>query len=113
MSQQVAERARSFEDRANGRVRVTTYDQPDPFPWIAPTGFVSPRHEPKAPPANGQRCGRVKWYSDVKGYGFSACGAFIHKKNVVSGELRPGARICFDVADGAKGPQGVNVKVIG
>lgn len=112
MSQQIAERLPSFEERANGKIRVSTWDQPDPFPWIVSTGFVSPRHAPKAPPADGQRCGRMKWFSEAKGYGFTACNVFVHARNVVSGELRSGSRICFDVKEGGKSPEAVNVRVI-
>lgn len=112
MSQQVAERAPSFEERATGRVRVSTWDQPDYFPEIESTGFVSPRHEPKQPPTNGQRCGKMKWFNDAKGFGFTVCGVFVHARNVISGELRSGSRICFDVKEGGKSPEAVNVRVI-
>ncbi|EJL31787.1 cold-shock protein [Brevibacillus sp. BC25] len=113
MKQQVVERAPSFNDRAGKKIRVSTWEQTDPFPWIASTGFKSPRYEPKPQPAGGQRCGGVKWYSDTKGFGFSECGIFVHARNVVSGELRVGSRICFDVADGPKGQHATNVRVIG
>lgn len=113
MSQQTTERAPSFEERANGKIRVSTWEQPDDhFDWIAPTGFVSPRHEPKQPPANGQRCGKMKWFNDAKGFGFTVCGVFVHARNVISGELRSGSRICFDVKEGGKSPEAVNVRVI-
>ncbi|MFA4137033.1 MULTISPECIES: cold-shock protein [unclassified Brevibacillus] len=113
MMQQVAERAPSFNNRVGKKIRVSTWDQPDYFEWIASTGFVSPRHEPKPQPTDGQRCGGMKWYSDTKGFGFSDCGIFVHARNVVSGELRLGSRICFDVVEDPKGQHATNVRVIG
>ncbi|MCC0566549.1 cold-shock protein [Brevibacillus borstelensis] len=114
MSQRVAEHAPSFEERAAGKIRVSTWEQPpDHFDWIEPTGFTSPRLEPKAPPANGQRCGKMKFYNESKSYGFTKCGIYVHCRNVVSGQLRTGARICFDVKEGGKSPEAVNVRVIG
>jgi cold shock CspA family protein len=110
--QQVAERAPSFSDRANGKIRVSTWDQPDYFPEIASLGFTSPRHDPKPQPADGQRCGKMKWFSERKGYGFSTCDIFVHSRNVVSGELRSGSRIAFDVKEGGKSPEAINVKVL-
>ncbi|MED1874153.1 cold shock domain-containing protein [Brevibacillus borstelensis] len=113
MSQQVAERAPSFEERATGRVRVSTWDQPDYFPEIASTGFVSPRHEPKQPPTNGQRCGKMKWFSETKGYGFTECSVYVNIRNVIGRGLRTGARIKFDVIETPKGLSATNVRVIG
>lgn len=94
---------------------MRTWDQPDFFPWITSTGFTSPRFEPKAPPTNGERCGKMKWFSQVKGYGFTECDVFVHKRNVVSGQLHTGARIRFDVdvKEGGKSPEAVNVRVLG
>ncbi|MBG9940584.1 cold shock domain-containing protein [Brevibacillus formosus] len=112
MSQQVVERAPSFEDRTTKRIRVSTYDQPDYFPEIVSLGFESPRYEPKPKPAEGQRCGKVKVYNESKLFGFTVCGAFVHARNVVSGELRSGSRICFDVKEGGKSPEAINVRVI-
>ncbi|WP_221866742.1 cold-shock protein [Brevibacillus brevis] len=112
MRQQIVERAPSFEDRANGKIRVSTWDQPDYFPEIASLGFESPRYEPKPQPADGQRCGKMRWYNDAKGFGFTECNVFVHSRNVVSGELRSGSRICFDVKEGGKSPEAINVKVL-
>ncbi|MED1917504.1 cold shock domain-containing protein [Bacillus thuringiensis] len=112
MNQQVAERAPSFEDRAGKRIQVSTWDQPDYFPEIGSLGIESPRHDPKPQPADGQRCGKMKWFSERKGYGFSTCDVFVHSRNVVSGELRSGSRICFDVKEGGKSPEAINVSVL-
>lgn len=113
MMQQVVERAPSFEDRAAKRIRVSTWDQPDYFPEIASLGFESPRHEPKPQPSDGQRCGKMKWFSERKGFGFTECNVFVHARNVIGGELRSGSRITFDVKEGGKSPEAINVKVIG
>ncbi|WP_429810877.1 cold-shock protein [Brevibacillus porteri] len=91
---------------------MKTWNQPDPFPWIASTGFTSPHHEPKSPSAIGNRCGKMHWYNDEKGFGFTECNVFVHARNVVSGELRSGAKIKFDVTEGAKGPQATNIQVL-
>jgi cold shock CspA family protein len=112
MSQQIAERLPSFEERAAGKIEVVAWDQPDPFPWIESTGFTSPRQEPKAK-NTGQRTDKMKWYNDAKGFGFTVGGVFVHARNGVSGELRGGARIRFDVKEGGKSPEAVNVRVIG
>ncbi|WP_103108735.1 cold shock domain-containing protein [Brevibacillus reuszeri] len=114
MSQQVAEKLPSFEDRAGGKIRVSTWEQPvDHFDWIASTGFTSPGHEPKQPPANGRRCGQMKWFSKRKGFGFTVCDVFVHARNLVSGELRSGSRIKFDVKEGGKSSEAINIRVIG
>ncbi|MED1802917.1 cold-shock protein [Brevibacillus porteri] len=54
----------------------------------------------------------MHWYNDAKGFGFTECNVFVHSRNVVSGELRSGAKIKFDVAEGTKGPQATNVQVL-
>ncbi len=112
MSQQIAERLPSFEERAAGKVKVVTWDQPDPFPWIESTGFTSPRQEPKAK-NTGQKSDVMKWYNDAKGFGFTVSGVFVHASNVISGNPRKGARIEFDVEQTQRGAMAVNVKVIG
>ncbi|MBY0083733.1 cold shock domain-containing protein [Brevibacillus brevis] len=54
----------------------------------------------------------MRWYNDAKGFGFTECNVFVHSRNVVSGELRSGSRICFDVKEGGKSPEAINVKVL-
>lgn len=64
--------------------------------------------------------GRVKWFSDEKGYGFiEAEGGedlFVHYSEVV-GEgfrtLQEGSEVEFDVIDGRKGKQASKVEVVG
>jgi CspA family cold shock protein len=61
--------------------------------------------------------GTVKWFNDAKGYGFIAPqdgskDVFVHHSNI-AGEgfksLSEGASVEFEVRDGAKGPEAVNV----
>ena len=61
--------------------------------------------------------GTVMWFNDSKGYGFIAPedgskDVFVHHSNI-SGEgfksLSEGAAVQFEVRDGAKGPEAINV----
>lgn len=60
--------------------------------------------------------GTVKWFNNAKGYGFikreSGEDLFVHFKSIV-GEgyrtLKEGDPVTFDVEEGAKGLQAVNV----
>ncbi|UCE26963.1 MAG: cold-shock protein [Candidatus Coatesbacteria bacterium] len=61
--------------------------------------------------------GRVKWFNDSKGYGFieveGADDVFVHH-TAIEGEgfktLAEGELVEFEIAEGEKGPQAVNVK---
>jgi CspA family cold shock protein len=63
--------------------------------------------------------GTVKWFNDKKGFGFlsreDGDDVFVHFTNI-QGEgfktLREGDAVEFEVQDGAKGPQAVNVRAI-
>ncbi|OGW80270.1 MAG: cold-shock protein [Omnitrophica bacterium GWA2_52_8] len=65
--------------------------------------------------------GKVKWFSNVKGYGFlvkegSDKDIFVHY-SVIQGEgykkLLEGEEVMFDVVDGERGPQATNVVRLG
>lgn len=60
--------------------------------------------------------GKVKWFNDKKGYGFIAQeggrDVFVHFSNVKGDgykSLVEGQEVEFEIVDGPKGPQAVNV----
>ena len=63
--------------------------------------------------------GTVKWFNNQKGYGFITAedgkDVFVHfsGRNMEGFKtLEEGASVEFDITDGAKGPQAVNVEVV-
>lgn len=63
--------------------------------------------------------GKVKWFNAAKGYGFIACEdgseVFVHFSDLnMNGfkTLVEGQEVEFEVVDGSKGPQAINVIVI-
>ena len=63
--------------------------------------------------------GTVKWFNNQKGYGFITVedgnDVFVHFSGLnMEGfkTLAEGAAVEFDITDGAKGPQAVNVEVV-
>jgi CspA family cold shock protein len=64
--------------------------------------------------------GKVKWFSDQKGYGFIEVegekDVFVHHSSI-EGEgfksLKEGDVVEFEVTKGPKGPQASNVKIVG
>ncbi|MBW2221509.1 MAG: cold-shock protein [Deltaproteobacteria bacterium] len=61
--------------------------------------------------------GTVKWFNDKKGFGFlsreDGDDVFVHFSNIEGDgfkTLREGDPVEFEVQDGPKGPQAVNVK---
>ena len=63
--------------------------------------------------------GTVKWFNNQKGYGFisdeQGNDVFVHSSGLnMEGfkSLEEGASVEFDITEGAKGPQAVNVTVL-
>ena len=60
--------------------------------------------------------GTVKWFNDAKGFGFieqdGGADVFVHHSEIQAEgfkSLTEGARVSFEVTDGAKGPAATNV----
>ena len=60
--------------------------------------------------------GKVKWFSNKKGYGFieieGGDDVFVHFSSIQSDgfkSLKQGATVEFEISDGEKGPQAANV----
>ena len=63
--------------------------------------------------------GTVKWFNNQKGYGFITAAdghdVFVHDSGLNMEGFKPleeGAAVEFEITDGAKGPQAVNVTVV-
>ena len=62
--------------------------------------------------------GSVKWFQETKGFGFitpddGTRDCFVHKSSVEGKSLHQGDRVQFDISQGQKGPEAVNVAKIG
>ncbi len=59
--------------------------------------------------------GTVKWFNRIKGFGFieqeSGTDLFVHKSQV-EGEITDGDVVEFEVGEGPKGPNAVNVRKV-
>ena len=64
------------------------------------------------------KTGKVKWFNTQKGYGFiitdDGKDLFVHFKDVQGGvnAIKDNDTVEYDIADGKKGPQAVNVKKV-
>jgi CspA family cold shock protein len=64
------------------------------------------------------KTGKVKWFNAVKGYGFivqeDGKEVFVHFKDIQGGvnELCDNDNVEFDLEEGRKGPQAINVKKV-
>jgi CspA family cold shock protein len=63
--------------------------------------------------------GKVKWFSDAKGYGFIETSegkdVFVHFSAIVMDgykSLKEGSEVQFDIVQGNKGPQAANVQSV-
>ena len=63
--------------------------------------------------------GVVKWFDSAKGYGFiqrdSGGDVFVHYSSILGvgyRSLTEGQRVEFEVEEGAKGPQALNVHIV-
>ena len=62
--------------------------------------------------------GRVRWFSDQRGFGFievkGGKDVFIHRSAIQDEglTLREGDEVEFEISQGTKGPQATNVKVV-
>lgn len=63
--------------------------------------------------------GKVKWFDSAKGYGFITTDAgsdvFVHYTGINKEGFRTleqDSAVEFEISDGAKGPQAVNVEVV-
>lgn len=87
----------------------------------ATTTLAGDRSASAPPTRNEQRAlinfGTVKWFNDVKGYGFitpddGTQDVFVHHSNIIGPGYRTldeGQRVEYQVRQGPKGPEAINV----
>ncbi len=60
--------------------------------------------------------GTVKFFNNAKGFGFivpddGGKDVFVHINGLAGGEIREGDKVTYEVEEGRKGPNAVNVQV--
>jgi CspA family cold shock protein len=95
---------------------------PEPSPETEPSPEPEPPPAPEPPlepdPSAEAQTGTVKWFSAEKGYGFIAPDdggpdVFVHHSAIPgTGSLTEGARVEFDVVEGANGLEARDVRSI-
>lgn len=61
--------------------------------------------------------GKVKFYNVAKGFGFitdneTSKDVFVHMSGIKGGEIKEGDQVTFEVQEGKKGPNAVDVTVV-
>lgn len=63
------------------------------------------------------KTGTIKFFNATKGYGFikddaSGQEIFLHVTGLIDQDVNQGDKVSYDIADGRKGPNAINVKKI-